>query len=537
MVQTVRLAPKLNKNNRKNLFKQLFLLFSIILIQILSFFKTDSFLFVFAFLSLLPVLFLVKNSKPVRAAIFGLIAGAISLSINASWLGSYHPIGIVIGMLLGAFWFGFAFLLSSIIFKTGSKYAAMASAFVWVLCEWGRSYGFVAFPYEALAYSQSERKLAYSIAAFGGTNLLGLLIALSGASLFYALNFYFKKPVNKIRGTLFRAAFALLLIAMAIFYGKMPRGNSDGSILLVNPGDEQRPGYFRVALLQPCIKKQKTVEAYNNAFDKLSALSIEAVKYKPKLVVWHETAIVPPIEWHFRYRPNREVYELTARIKSFLDEYPIPILTGNAYVPPEDDRRQKEYNSAILYKNGKPEQHYSKIKLVPFSEYLPSFLNFDFISRPIIAHLGGFWNPGSDKFIFRLGSASFASPICFEDSFGSFLASFDNPDFFVVLTNDSWANSEYMQQQHLAMSRFRAAETASIIIRAADTGSTSAVNGKGSVIHELKSMEPGILALDIKLGVTKKTFYEQYHLFIDLLITAFAIFFTVLAMADKKTAA
>lgn len=518
----------------KNAYNKIFLFLLIVLLQYLSFVKPDSFFSYSAFFCLVPVLFLVKNTGILNAAFIGFVAGAASLGINSFWLGSYHPIGIIIGMALGAFWFSVAFALSAIVFKTDSKYAAIASALIWVLCEWGRSYGFIAFPYASLPYSQAERSLAYSLASYGGTTFLGLLIALAGASFYYTINYYLTSPSIKLKKLFKYSSFALVLIVFMLIAGKNTADKSDSSVIAVNPEEEHRDGYLRVALIQPCINKQKSIQEYNYAFDSLSQLSMQALKYKPDLVVWHETALVPPIEWHYKYRPDRAVYDFSARVKEFLSNYPAAILTGNSFVQLDDDRRLKEYNSALLYNKGKLEQRYAKIKLVAFSEYLPAFLNFKFISEPIIAELGRFWTAGSERVIFTLGEASFASPICFEDSFGAFLASFDAPDFFTVLTNDSWAKSEYMQKQHLAMSRFRAAETASIIIRAADTGSTSAINSKGMVLYELKAMEPAILAVDIKLGTAKKTFYERYHFIIDVFIAVLAVIFITLSFISKN---
>ena len=103
----------------------------------------------------------------------------------------------------------------------------------------------------------------------------------------------------------------------------------------------------------------------------------------------------------------------------------------------------------------------------------------------------------------------FAAPICFEDSFGEHMADFNEPDFFVVQTNDAWAKSAAMQEQHLSMSIYRAAETATVVLRVANTGSTAAVAPNGYVSAELPPFKPGILYADVRRGTAMRTLYER----------------------------
>ena len=63
-----------------------------------------------------------------------------------------------------------------------------------------------------------------------------------------------------------------------------------------DPVGEPAEGSFRVALVQPCVYEQRSAPAYAAAFRKLAALSADAAGRGADLVVWHETAVVPPGE-------------------------------------------------------------------------------------------------------------------------------------------------------------------------------------------------------------------------------------------------
>lgn len=512
------------------------LLGAAVALHALSFIDPETPLYLCAFVSVVPAMAYARGRRPWRAALGGAAAGAASLGLSCSWLAAYHPLAIGVGMALGLFWYSMAFAALALVLKPGRDEGARgapvlapaAAAFVWSACEWGRSYVLVAFPYATLPYSQADRALAYAIASVGGVSLVGVAVALASASFYAAaLRLASVAPGNGIDrkllvGTLARSAYGIVAIALFVAGGPSVPSGEDARPIRVAAGAASPPrgaaredgeaperGYARVALIQPDVRSQKSLPEYRAAFSSLERLSQEALRYSPDLVAWHETAVVPPIEWHARYRPDGATYELIADVKRLMGDYPVPLLVGNAYASPDDSRRTVEHNAAILYRSGTPARIYSKVKLVPFSEYLPAALDVPFIAEPLVEAFGRFWTPGEGPVIFELGEARFAAPICFEDSFGRYLASFDGPDFFVVLTNDAWARSERMQRQHLAMSRFRAAETGTVVLRAASTGMTAAIDRRGAVAYELPPFTPGVLVVDVPLAPPLATAFER----------------------------
>jgi len=509
------------------------LLIATVALQALAFFDSRSPASLAAFAAIVPVMAYASSRSPARAALGGALAGAASLGLSCFWLAAYHRVAIVVGMTLGAFWFTLAFAAIAIVMNRGARIGPVAAAFLWSAAEWGRSYGFIAFPYSTLPYSQADRALSYALASFGGATLVGLAVALASASFYAALRYLSAGGLARWRGALLRAGYGLVALALFLAGGQSrPLAEDTPALRAAREGVAPEPGYARVALVQPDVRNQKSLPEYQAAFQSLSAQSAAALRYQPDLVVWHETAVVPPIEWHAMQRSDRPTYEFIAEVKRFIADFPVPLLTGNAYADPSDPRRAVEHNAALLYIGGELRQRYHKVKLVPFSEYLPAVIDYPFIEKPMVDRFGRFWTPGDGPVIFRLGDMRFAAPICFEDSFGRYLATFDEPDFFIVLTNDAWARSEAMQRQHLAMSRLRAAETGSMILRAASTGSTAAIDPRGAVVLELPAFTADVLVVDARLGAVASTFYERHGWLVEVLLACIGLALVAACLVD-----
>ena len=109
----------------------------------------------------------------------------------------------------------------------------------------------------------------------------------------------------------------------------------------------------------------------------LIRLSSEAMKQDPDIVIWSETAFVPGVDWHSRYRTDDERYELVRQFKEFMSTQTVPYVTGNddgqIKVPgaplmnPDNTMNRVDYNAVLLYHEGELKQTYRKTPLVPFT--------------------------------------------------------------------------------------------------------------------------------------------------------------------------
>jgi len=468
--------------------------------------------------ALAPLFHSLERLKPSAAALLGALYGGAAYAYLTHWLASFHPAALALSVAIAAAWFAASCWAASVLSKRVPAAAVVGVALVWSAAEFGRSTGFFGFPYGTLPYALYRHGGALTVASVGGTALVGFLAAFAAALLGRALTVVRDRsgdaaPAGEAPGRDARGSGRLRALPWAA------AGMACTAILLwpaVRPASsmaavgDRDTADFRVALVQPAVGEQEDRADYRRTFDSLAALTDEALGASPDLVAWHETAVVPPIEWHLRHRPDRAVYELARDVRGYLDTLPVPVLVGNAWVDPDDAPRRVERNAAVLYERGEPTARYDKMVLVPFAESFPAGRHLPGVERWLVSRFGYFWTPGTARTMFTLDGARFSAPICFEDSFGPHLAAFDEPDFFVVLTDDAWSGSAYCQEQHLSMSAFRAAETATAVLRVANTGVTAAIGPDGRVADRLPVFEPGVLVVDVPTGDGRRTPYEAW---------------------------
>lgn len=479
----------------------------------------------FALIAIVPVL-LLKKKKPAWALLQGIVFGFVLYAGLFYWLLNYHVFAWLIAVFYSSLFMSLAFLLLALAEKLPPYLAIPVSVMAWTACEVLRSSGLLAFPYGTLPYALYESRLALSVLKHGG--IVSLSIAIAGVNTIvahlvrsrHAIISFFND--QKRQGGKAFSVLALPVVTGIVFTAFFVAGNPrydetysawqySGAVSTADalPADTQtmtansraqEGGAFRVALIQPGGElNQANPDDYARVFDVLKQLSLEAAQAEPDLVVWHECAIIPAIDWHYRYRPDRAIYEFISQVKDFLDDYPIPILLGNAWADLADPHRFQIFNSALLYRNGVAEDRYGKIRLVPFREFDPLGGWFPALARWLQLNFGHFWTEGKDYSVFELNGAKFASPICFEDSFPPLFRGFGEVDFFVVLTDDSWGMSRVLQRQHLAMSVFRAAETGRPVLRASADGATALISPAGAIIAVLEPHKSGILLCDLEL--------------------------------------
>ncbi|TFG85476.1 MAG: apolipoprotein N-acyltransferase [Spirochaetales bacterium] len=469
-----------------------------------------------AFCALVPALLWLEQARPVHAAIFGFAFGALTYTGITYWLIPYHLAALGLSIGLAAFWFAALFFILALLLSSRRWILALAVPIVWTAVEIGRSSGFLGFPYGTLPYALYRYDLALRLASVGGVVTVGLVIVSANLGFYLSTRRFLiqnssagiSAPAGKRRWLQALPASIGALVMLVVAIAGYPRPTD--AVTRGDPSMAPANGIFRVALIQPNIRKaQKTPADYASAIAILTDLSERALGGSPGLVAWHETAVVPPLEWHLRHRPDRAIYEPLAVLKTFLGDYPVPLLIGNGWADPNGLDRTVGGNATVLYERGIAKNYYIKMRLVPFSEYFPYEKTFPGLARWLVYNFGYFWIPGTEHVLFRVAGMSFATPICFEDSFGEHVADFDEPDFFIVQTNDAWAKSAAMQEQHLSMSAFRAAETGTVVLRVANTGSTAALAPNGSVVAVLPPFETDILLADIRKGTGSHTLYER----------------------------
>jgi apolipoprotein N-acyltransferase len=76
--------------------------------------------------------------------------------------------------------------------------------------------------------------------------------------------------------------------------------------------------------------------------------------------------------------------------------------------------------------------------------------------------------------------------ICYEDTVPHLPRQFfypgPPPDFFVNISNDGWFKGSEEHEQHLAIARFRAAETRRGLVRSVNMGVSAVIDGDGTIL-------------------------------------------------------
>jgi apolipoprotein N-acyltransferase len=163
------------------------------------------------------------------------------------------------------------------------------------------------------------------------------------------------------------------------------------------------------------------------------------------------------------------------------------------------------YNTAFLYEPNQPyaRQHYSKIHLVPFGEYIPlkkqlPFL-FNFLLSMTPYDFDYTLDAGTEHTIFKItadgNNYNFATSICFEDTVPEVCRKLIAPDgikqadWLVNISNDGWFIKEIGDKfkvsselrQRMAISVFRAIENRVPIVRCSNAGISCMVDSLGNI--------------------------------------------------------
>jgi apolipoprotein N-acyltransferase len=122
-----------------------------------------------------------------------------------------------------------------------------------------------------------------------------------------------------------------------------------------------------------------------------------------------------------------------------------------------------------------------KIHLVPFGEYVPLGRFLPFISKMVVG-IGDF-SPGEQAVPLQAGQTRIGTLVCAEAVFPEVARAYVNNGARILanITNDAWFGRSSAPYQHLFIASFRAVETRTPLIRAANTGVTAIVDQNGHI--------------------------------------------------------
>ncbi|UCH08624.1 MAG: apolipoprotein N-acyltransferase [Deltaproteobacteria bacterium] len=465
-----------------------------------------------AWVFLIPLFLSLKNKSPWDSFKLGGIAGLSHyltliywIIVVLSYYGGLNPVFALSALLLLSLYLALYIACFGLIWNTLQKdqLAPVLAAASWVGLEYARTFVMSGFPWCLLGYSQYLRLPLIQISDIAGVYGISFLIVMVNVAIFKLISFV--RP-DSIKAKVTETGVVILIMAFTLVYGYNCLGRKAATAPDTN--------VLRIAVVQGNIDQslkwnpelqEKTLLLYGK-------LTEESVDFKPKLIIWPETAL--PFFFQDNTALSREVFRIAAKMHS-------NILFGSpAYT--RNSKGTHYYNRAYFISEGTIYDYYDKVHLVPFGEYVPLKRFLPFVNR-LVPAAGDFSSGGEVKPISAAG-LRIGPIICFEAIFPDISRkhSKQGAQLLVNLTNDAWFGRTSAPYQHISMAVFRCVETALPMARAANTGISAIILPTGKIIARGGLFTKEVLCEELTLDHAK-TFYSQFGDIFAILLTLLAI--------------
>ncbi len=370
----------------------------------------------------------------------------------------------------------------------------IAVPLIWTALELARTYVFSGFPWALLGYTQYRLLPVIQIADITGVYGVSFLLVLVNTSVAEFIGEKKNWPAIVI---------SILALVLTLGYGFVklrPKERSDGINISVVQGNIEQDKKWDPAY------QSEVIAVYKR-------LTLEALKHRPDLVIWPETAL--PFYFGGTFDNDKP---LTDDLIAFVKQNNVPLLFGSPTYEILSNRHIISRNSAFLLSGeGQVVAEYSKIHLVPFGEYVPLKKIFFFIDK--LTQAVGDAEAGSTYTVMtvpysELGKrkeTSLCTVICYEIIFPDLVRRFVDRGASIVttITNDAWFGKTAAPYQHFSMAVFRAVENRVPVARAANTGISGFIDAQGRILETSNIFAEAYLTHRLLPGL-EKSFYTRY---------------------------
>ena len=473
--------------------------------------------FPLAFVALIPVFVVVHRAGWGATCLYGAFFGFASYALHNFWLATFHPLTLVIVPPIYSVYLLGVFPLLKAADTLFPRHGLVLQTLVWVGYEFVKVQGFLGYAYGIMGFSQYLFLPLARLASLTGVWGVSVLVVFPSALLGNAVKEGWSRLWISLWRTRWAAASYAVLFAGAVVFGLVTKSSFDGV------------RSWRVALVQQNVDPWRGgFRTYERTLEVLTRLSRRALREDPEIVIWSETSFVPAIDWHTRYRTDREMYSLVRRLRDFLDTQTVPYVVGNDDGQLARDGQGREsrvdYNAALLFEGGEIVQTYRKLHLVPFTEHFPYRRLFPGVYEWLRNADTHFWEQGNEHTVFEAGGVRFSTPICFEDTFPYLCREFvrKGAQVLVNMTNDSWANSAACEMQHMSIALFRTVETKRSMVRSTNGGITCVIDPNGRITAMLDRATEGVLLAEVPVFDEVDTLYLRWGDWFAVLILVLA---------------
>lgn len=446
---------------------------------------------------------------------------AVSI-VQLSWMSSieYQGIYILFVWLFFSVGFGAQFAIFSLLIPQKGNlriFEGLALASLWVIFEWSRFYFLCGFSWNLAGLALSNRYAIQFASIFG---ILGLSFAV------FLINLLGLRALQKKTAPSYFSwgiAFSLPFIFGYFhlqFHEKKKEGSPSLNCLLVQPGllpDEKIP----------LASNPKAFIYPTKQWEKILCLLKQYENEKIDLIVFPEAVV--PFGSEYPYYPINRVKQSFYRFFPKVSEEKFPsgedlvsnlfwcqslsnLLQSEIVIGLDhQDSLRNGYNSAFHVVPGeKTANRYDKQILLPLAEAPP----FQWL-LPFVKYYGitSFFTPGKEVKVFS-GKVPFSTSICYEETFPQQMRKgrLQGAKLFVNVTNDGWYPFSKLGSQQYEHARIRTVENGVPLLRACNTGITTAIDSLGNTVGILREYdEKG----DIFSGIlyTKVSLYEYKTLY------------------------
>jgi len=434
-----------------------------------------------------------------RAYALGAVSGAIFLAGSVYWFvgvmtvyGRLTPVlalSVMVPFLVvfSSFWGVFGLVLAWAARRSLAA-ALLLSPFLWVALELARTYYFIGgFPWNLLGYAvepQGLRQLASTTAVYG----LSFLAVASSALIAWAILEWQVKQFWPL------AAWALLLVAANYVLNPPPAPHGTNVALLIQPNvpmDETAQEQWA-----PWQNPKPLVELVGMTEESLRQQGLQS--FSPPLIIWSEN----PAPFFFGRDPvfRAAVENMARRAHAYV------VVGANTFEGPDNSL---PHNSAVvLNPSGQLILQYDKIHLVPFGEYMPSWLPSTL--GKATPQVGNFV-PGTRYQPAATPDGAIGIFICYESIFPQLVRRLTpaGPGVLVTISDDGWYGDSSAAYQHLQMARFRAIENHRFVLRSTNDGVTAVIDPYGRILATIPRHRAMALAGNFSF-LGEETFYKAH---------------------------
>ena len=443
--------------------------------------------------------------KPVAAGI---------LILFSLYLGLYHALfGGIVGAIRSSF---------------GAQTALLLSPFVWVAVELARA-RITGLPWDLLGIAQIENAALTRLAPIGGVYAISFVIALVNALWLVRIEIREQRHTRLVL-TVVGVLLVVLYVIGVRSFAVRPRYQASATATLVQENLEvgaaakgPEPSAEQLLRSFAYLSRHPGESMYLGMPERKGTPLVHFVQNDSaprdsNLIVWPESP-APFQEDDPQFR---------SAISALAREANAPVIVGNIAIDrtTANTRGYFLFNAAsFVAPQGEFVGRYSKMHLVPFGEYVPFKSLFSFARN--LLHEAGTFDAGATRTLFSVNGHRYGTFICYESIFADEIRQFvrNGADVLINISNDGWYGDTSAPWQHLNMVRMRAIENHRWILRATNTGVTSAIDPSGRVIEAA----PRHVRTSIRVGFGYEhdlTFYAahgDWFAWICALITAGAL--------------